>query len=169
MNLIPRLLLTGFFLSSLLFQDRDLQTSLRSLARLSLTPLSPKQTFNKKYFNFPRSPIKMDARVRNNNPNPSNSNYNSPPNPPNPPGSGGGMNLSNQPPAAVSGQSYSNRPQQKQNVTSKSDLFELIDRLQSARLDDQRCCMPPLLLQGAAPSQAPPLPLLSPQQTLLQK
>eukprot|EP00095_Tigriopus_kingsejongensis_P011552 maker-scaffold33_size549341-snap-gene-4.30 protein:Tk11552 transcript:maker-scaffold33_size549341-snap-gene-4.30-mRNA-1 annotation:"hypothetical protein TcasGA2_TC006305" len=29
-------------------------------------------------------------------------------------------------------------------VASRSELFELIDRLQSSRLDDQRCCMPPL-------------------------
>ncbi|TRY67738.1 hypothetical protein TCAL_06421 [Tigriopus californicus] len=33
-------------------------------------------------------------------------------------------------------------------VASRSELFELIDRLQSSRLDDQRCCMPPLPANG---------------------
>ncbi len=44
------------------------------------------------------------------------------------------------PPApAMSGQSRPSPPK------SKSELFELIDRLQSARLDDQRCALPPTL------------------------
>lgn len=42
--------------------------------------------------------------------------------------------------------------EQPSNMSSMSELFELLDRLQSSRLDDQRCEMPQVPRQGSRPT-----------------
>jgi hypothetical protein len=58
----------------------------------------------------------------------------------------------------MAGSQASAPPSVASGAKSSSELFELIDRLQSARLDDQRCALPPTLQQsGDAPTVLDPV------------
>ena len=43
--------------------------------------------------------------------------------------------------------SHQKQPKSPQNLNNASDLFELLERCQSQRLDDQRCVLPSYFLQ----------------------
>ena len=95
----------------------------------------------------------------------------SPPRPPPPPSSvamaPSPHAITSAPPPVTTATSSSSSLSAKDRVTTKSELFDLINRLQSARLDDQRCLMPSALTAkgsgsaSASGGAAPPHPSLS--------